>query len=74
MLKGFEYTAKYNLGHEVPYVPYRSFEGRYHYKKISDNSRGRLRPMYERVFNHYHNRKGLDAPLHGKGGAEAARG
>ncbi len=63
LLKGFEYTAKYNLGHEVPYEPYRSFEGRYHYKKISDDSRGRLRPMYERVFNHYHNRKGLEAPF-----------
>lgn len=63
LLKGFEYTAKYNLGHDVPYEPYRSFEGRYHYKKISDNSRGRLRPMYERVFNHYQNRMGKEAPF-----------
>gem|GEM_PF-997977 len=62
LLKGFEYTAKYNLGFDVPYEPYRSFEGRYHYKKISDDSRGRLRPMYERVYNHFHNRKGLNAP------------
>ena len=62
LLKGFEYTAKYNLGMEVPYEPYESVEGRYHYKTISDNSRGRLRPMYELVFNHYQNRKGLDAP------------
>lgn len=61
LLKGFEYTAKYNLGLEVPYEPYRSFEGRYNYKSISDNSRGRLRPMYEKVLNHYENRKGLDA-------------
>ena len=61
LLKGFEYTAKYNLGFEVPYEPYRSFEGRYHYKSISDDSRGRLRPMYEKVLNHYENRKGLDA-------------
>jgi len=61
LLKGFEYTAKYNLGHEVPYKPYRSVEGRYHYKSISDDSRGRLRAMYEKVYNHYHNRKGLDA-------------
>lgn len=61
LLKGFEYTAKYNLGHDVPYVPYKSFEGRYHYKSISDNSRGRIRPMYERVFNHFHNRKDFDA-------------
>ena len=63
LLKGFEYTAKYNLGGKVPYVPYKSFEGRYNYKRISDEDRGRLRPMYERVFNHYHNRKGLDAPF-----------
>ena len=61
LLKGFEYTAKYNLGFDVPYEPYRSFEGRYHYKSISDDSRGRLRPMYEKVLNHYENRKGLDA-------------
>lgn len=63
LLKGFEYTAKYNLGNDVPYEPYTSFEGRYHYKTISDDSRGRLRPMYEKIFNHYHNRKGLDAPF-----------
>ncbi len=63
LLTGFEYTAKYNLGQDVLYEPYRSFEGRYHYKAISDNSRGRFRPMYERVFNHYHNRKGLEAPF-----------
>lgn len=61
LLKGFEYTAKYNLGLDVTYVPYKSFEGRYHYKRISSDSRGRLRAMYERVYNHFHNRKGLDA-------------
>lgn len=61
LLKGFEYTAKYNLGFEVPYAPFESVEGRYHYKQISSNSRGRLRPMYERVLNHYENRKGLEA-------------
>jgi hypothetical protein len=63
LLRGFEYTAKYNLGHDVPYEPYRSFEARYFYKTISDDSRGRLRPMYEKVFHHYHDRKELDAPF-----------
>lgn len=63
LLKGFEYTAKYNLGNDVPYAPYKSFEGRYHYKRISDDSRGRLRDMYEKVFNHYHHRRGLKAPF-----------
>lgn len=61
LLKGFEYTAKYNLGFDVPYEPYRSFEGRYYYPSISDNSRGRLRPMYETVLNHFENRKGLES-------------
>ena len=62
LLKGFEYTAKYNLGFDVPYEPYESVEGRYHYKKISKVSRGRLRPMYERIYNHYSNRKGIETP------------
>ena len=61
LLLGFEYTAKYNLGRDVRYERYISFEKRYDYKSISDNSRGRLRPMYEKVYNHYHNRKGLPA-------------
>lgn len=62
LLKGFEYTAKYNLGEQVPYEPYKSFQGRYHYKKLSDKGRGRIRPMYEKAYNHYHHRKGLAAP------------
>ena len=63
LLMGFEYTAKYNLGNDVPYEPYKSFEGRYFYKELSGRSRGRFRPMYQRVYNHYHNRKKLEAPF-----------
>ncbi len=62
LLNGFEYTAQYNLGYDVRYEPFKSVEGRYYYKSISDNSRGRLRPMYERVLNHYVHRKQLKAP------------
>ncbi len=62
LLKGFEYTAKFNLGEDVPYEPYRSYQGRYHYKKISNKARGRLRPMYEKALNHYHHRKNLPTP------------
>ncbi len=64
---GFEYTAKYNLGHDVPYEPYRSHEGRYHYPKISDKSRGRFSSIYERVYHHYHDRIGLEMPVHCSG-------
>lgn len=60
---GFEYTAKYNLGHDVPYEPYRSHEGRYHYPEISDKSRGRFSSIYERVYHHYHDRMGLEMPF-----------
>lgn len=66
LLLGFEYTAEYNLGFDVRYEPYISFEHRYHYKKISDDSRGRLRPMYERVYRHYHQRLGLPAQYTGQ--------
>lgn len=62
LLKGFEYTAKFNLGHDVRYEPYESYQGRYFYESISYSTRGKLRPMYEKVLNHFQNRKGLEAP------------
>ncbi len=63
---GFEYTAKYNLGHDVPYEPYRSHEGRYYYREISGKSRGRFSSIYERVYHHYHDRMGLEMPFTGQ--------
>lgn len=59
---GFEYTSKYNLGEEVPYEPYRSVGGRYHYETVSKRSRGRFRPIYERTIHHYCERMGLEMP------------
>ncbi len=67
---GFEYTAKYNLGEVVPYEPYKSFEGRYHYRTLSPDSRGRFAPIYERIVHHYHDRMGLDMPYSRKVAAE----
>ncbi len=58
LLKGYEITAKYNLGYEVDYTPFTSIEQRYHYEKISESGRGNLRPMYETVYNHYVHRRG----------------
>ena len=62
LLLGFEYTAKYNLGEDVPYEPYRSVAGRYHYPTISSKARGRFSNIYERVYHHYHHRRGIDMP------------
>ena len=59
---GYEYTAKYNLGHDVKYEPFRSIDGRYHYKKLSSDSRGRFLPIYRRVVSHYQTRLGIEMP------------
>ncbi|MBC8085372.1 MAG: alginate lyase family protein [Hymenobacter sp.] len=62
LLKGFEYTAKYNLGYSVPYEPYRKLNGSVSTStSISEIGRGNLRSIYEMVYNHYANRKGLSA-------------
>ena len=60
LLKGYEITAKYNLGYDVAYTPFTSIEQRYHYEQISDSGRGSFRPMYETVYNHYVHRRGQE--------------
>ena len=57
---GFEYTARYNLNHEVPYNPVPDFFGSNRHKKISEEKRGEFRPVYEMVYHHYHDRLGLE--------------
>ena len=64
LLKGFEYTAKYNLGEEVPFEPYMDISGRFPAAKISTSGRGGLRSIFEMVLNHYQNRAGLPAELY----------
>jgi hypothetical protein len=60
-LAGFEYTAKYNLGYEVPFVEYTDTTGKYHHTQISASGRGEFRPIYELVWNHYIRRRGIAA-------------
>lgn len=62
LLAGFEYTAKYNLGNDLPFIADVDTTGKYKHKIISTEGRGRLRPIYEMVWNHYQNRKGIKAP------------
>ncbi len=61
LLTGFEYTAKYNLGYDVPFDPsfHRGTMGPW--KVISAQGRGKFSPVYEMVWNHYVNRKHLPA-------------
>ena len=63
LLKGFEFTARYNLGWNVPFEPYTDTTGKYHHKRISELGRGALRPIYEMVWNHYQKRRNIPAPF-----------
>lgn len=63
LLKGFEYTAKYNLGNDdMPFQEWLDRTGKYHHYTISDKGRGSLRPLYEQVYAHYVGVKQLKAP------------
>jgi hypothetical protein len=62
LLKGYEYTSKYNLGEDVPFTPYTDVTGVYKHKTISPKGRGEFRAVYEIAWNHYHHRKGLEMP------------
>ena len=62
LLRGFEYTARYNLGEDVPFEPSTDTTGKYRASAVSAEGRGRLRPVYEMVWNHYERRAGLAAP------------
>ena len=65
-LKGAEYVARYNLGREVPFTEYHWGNGQNCAPRtqtvISAASRGQVRPVWELVYHHYVNRRGLAAP------------
>lgn len=64
LLKGYEYTAKYNLGYDdVPFFTWTDKTGKYcNWTKISPQSRGNLRSIFEIAYGHYVCRKGLKMP------------
>jgi hypothetical protein len=57
-----EYTAKYNLGQDVPWTTYKNCEGQ-EMTAISAIGRGTERPAWELLYNHYVKVKGLHAPF-----------
>lgn len=66
IMRGYEYTAQYNLGLDVPYqTSYDYCEKNYQDytpTAISSNGRGDLRAVFEIAYNHYVYRKGLTMP------------
>ena len=57
---GFEYTAKYNLGFDVPFQEWTDTTGKYHHTSIAGHDRGRFRGVYEIVLAHYMSRMKLN--------------
>lgn len=76
LLKGLEYTAKYNLGYDVPFTQMHSLTGKYDTWTYPDwqdkyelanglrteGRRGKIAPIWERAYNHYAKRMGLATP------------
>lgn len=60
LLLGFEYTAKYGLGGDVPFVPDIDRTGKYRHAVNSERSP--LRAVYEQIYNHYTRRRGIPTP------------
>ena len=63
LLKGFEYTAKYNLGYDVPFETWQDCTGLYCYwDEPGQMNRGKLWDIYHLPYNHYVGRMGLSMP------------
>ncbi|MCL1919517.1 MAG: alginate lyase family protein [Kiritimatiellaeota bacterium] len=63
LMKGYEYVARYNLGHDVPFARWTDVTGKYcRWAEISESGRGRFMPVFEIAHNHFAGRKGLPMP------------
>ena len=66
LMVGYEYTAKYNLGNDVPYdASFQRCRANYiggPFSTISTSGRGNFRPVYEIAYAHYVSTKKLAMP------------
>ncbi len=63
LMKGFEYTAKYNLGYGVPFETWNDCTGLYcNWTEPGAMGRGVIRCIYDLPYQHYAGRKGLKMP------------
>ena len=63
MMKGIEYTAKYNLGYDVPFETWTDCTGLYiDWTEPGEMGRGHIRCIYDLPYNHYVKRKGFKMP------------
>ena len=63
LMKGLEYTARYNLGYDVPFETWTDWTGLYNdWTEPGEMGRGRIRCIYDAAYAHYAGRKGLKMP------------
>ena len=63
LMKGFEYTARYNLGNDVPFETWTDLTGLYcDWTEPGQMGRGKLRDIYQKPYDHYVKAKGLKMP------------
>lgn len=63
LMKGIEYTARYNLGYDVPFQTWTDCTGLYNdWTEPGEMGRGRIRCIYDLPYNHYVGRKGMKMP------------
>lgn len=63
MMKGMEYTARYNLGYDVPFETWTDCTGLYNdWTEPGAMGRGIVRDVYALAYNHYVGRRGLKMP------------
>ena len=63
LMKGMEYTAKYNLGYDVPFETWTDCTGLYNDWIVpGEMGRGNIRCIYDMPYQHYVGRKGLKMP------------
>ena len=63
LMRGIEYSARYNLGYNVPFEQWTDCTGLYNdWTEPGSMGRGRLWDIYEKPYNHYVKKKGLRMP------------
>ena len=63
LMKGIEYSARYNLGYDVPFETWTDCTGLYNnWTEPGSMGRGRIRCIYDAAYNHYTKVKGLKMP------------
>ena len=63
LMKGVEYSARYNLGYDVPFKTWTDCTGLYNdWTEPGEMGRGKVWEIYDKPYRHYVGRKGLKMP------------